>query len=113
MVRITIIEILSFLLPFLIFLVWRWQSDHDSLSRPTPVLKLAAIGGAIGITMLIGLVIFDSVRAGRQGDQYVPARMVDGELVPGYFIPAEEVGQADADEDPEEETDEEPEDPPQ
>lgn len=91
MVRITIIEILSFLLPFGIFLIWRWQSDHDELSRPTPVLKLAAIGGAIGIVALIGLVVFDSMRAGHTGDQYVPARIVDGEVVPGYFIPADEV----------------------
>ena len=106
MLRITIIEILSFLLPFALFLIWRAQSGHDSSSRPTPVLKLAAAGAAIGVAVLIGLVVFDSMKAGHEGEQYVPPRLVDGEIIPGHFIPIEE-GETEADEPVEDE------DPPQ
>ncbi len=107
MLRITIIEILSFLLPFALFLIWRWQSDHDSVSRPTPVLKLAAAGAAMGVVVLIGLVVFDSMRAGHEGEQYVPPRLVDGEIIPGHFIATDETDAADEDETGEDE------DPPQ
>ena len=86
MIRITIIEILSFLLPFGVFFLWRWQSNSEAALKPTPVLRLAAMGAALAVLVMIALVMFDSAKGGHEGDQYVPPRLVDGEIQPGYFI---------------------------
>ena len=90
MIRITIIEIASFLLPFLIFFIWRWQSNSDPPIEATPTLRLAAIGAGLSILMMIALVLLESGRGGHEGELYVPSRMVDGRVVPGYFVPVEE-----------------------
>lgn len=84
MLRITLIEIASFLVPFLLFFLWRLQSSSEAL-KPTPVLKLSAAGALLAVFVLLGLVWFESARGGHEGDCYVPARVVDGEIVPGYF----------------------------
>lgn len=107
MVRITIIEILSFLLPFGLFFLWRMVSTSAAAAKPAPVLKLAAAGAATAVVVMIGLVLLDSSRGGHEGDQYVPPRMVDGEIQPGYFIRSGE-----AEEDADEDTGEDAEDPP-
>lgn len=44
MIRITLIEIASFLLPFLLFFVWRWQTQADIKLSATPALKLGLAG---------------------------------------------------------------------
>ena len=40
--------------------------------------------------MMIALVLLESGRGGHEGELYVPSRMVDGRVVPGYFVPVEE-----------------------
>ncbi|MHA6289367.1 DUF6111 family protein [Maricaulis sp. CAU 1757] len=85
MLRITLLEIGSFLLPFLIFFIWRWQSRSPQPLTATPTLKLAAAGAALAVVMMIGLVVIETLRGGHEGDRYVPPRMVDGEIVPGHF----------------------------
>jgi len=90
MLRLTLIEIASFALPFLIFLIWRWQSEHDELSHPTPVMKLAVIGAGIAVVLLLSLALYAGSGNGHKGEQYVPPRVVDGEMIPGHFIPVEE-----------------------
>ncbi len=97
MVRITLIEIASFLLPFLIFFIWRWQSNSEHPIEATPTLRLAAIGAGLSILMMIVLVLLDSGQGGREGELYVPSRMVDGRVVPGYFVPVEEAEASDPD----------------
>ena len=91
MIRITLIQIASFLLPFLLFFIWRWQTRSEMKLTATPALKLALAGAVFAIVMMIVLVMIDAARGGHEGDQYVPPRVVDGEVVPGYFVPAEEV----------------------
>ncbi|WP_339737720.1 DUF6111 family protein [uncultured Maricaulis sp.] len=95
MIRITIIEIASFLLPFLIFFIWRWQSSSEHPIEATPTLRLAAIGAGLSILVMIALVLLESGRGGHEGELYVPSRVVDGRVVPGYFVPVEETEAAD------------------
>ena len=92
MIRITIIEIASFFLPFLLFFIWRWQTRSDVKLTATPALKLGVAGAVLAIVAMIGLALFDASRGGHEGDQYVPPRVVDGRVVPGHFVPAGEVG---------------------
>jgi len=100
MIRITILEIASFFLPFLIFFIWRWQSNSEHPIEATPTLRLAAIGAGLAILMMIALVLLESSQGGHEGELYVPARIVDGQIVPGYFVPVgeAETGDPDADE---------------
>ncbi len=91
MIRVTLIEIASFFLPFLIFFIWRWQANTDEPIKPTPTLRLAAIGAGLSILMMITLVLLESGQGGRAGELYVPPHVVDGRVVPGYFVPAEEL----------------------
>lgn len=97
MIRITLIEIASFLLPFLIFFIWRWQSNSEHPIEATPTLRLAAVGAGLSILMMIALVLLESGRGGHEGELYVPSRMVDGRIVPGYFVPVEEAEATDPD----------------
>ena len=97
MLRITLIELASFFLPFLLFFIWRWQSSADHPLSATPVLRLAALGAGLAVLVMLVLVVLDSARGGHEGDRYVPPQMIDGEIVPGYFIPADETVEDSAD----------------
>jgi len=99
MIRITIIEIASFLLPFALFLLWRLQTQSDAALKPTPVLRLSAAGAALAVVVMIALVVMESLRGGHEGDVYVPPQVVDGEVVPGHFE-AREDDAADEDDEP-------------
>ncbi|WP_417496811.1 DUF6111 family protein [Maricaulis sp.] len=96
MIRITILEIASFFLPFLIFFIWRWQSSSEHPIEATPTLRLAAIGAGLAVLMMIALVLVESSRGGHEGEIYIPSRIVDGRVVPGRFVPAGEVETDDA-----------------
>jgi hypothetical protein len=87
MIRITLIEIASFLLPFLLFFIWRWQSGSEEKLTATPALRLAFAGAALAVIAMIVMVVIDASSAGHEGDQYVPPRVVDGRVVPGHFVP--------------------------
>ena len=86
MLRITLIEIASFLLPFLLFFIWRWQTRSDVKLTATPALKLGLAGALLAILMMILLVMLDSARGGHEGDLYVPPRLENGRIVPGHFV---------------------------
>ncbi|MAK63236.1 MAG: hypothetical protein CMF75_00600 [Maricaulis sp.] len=104
MIRITLIEIASFLLPFLLFFVWRWQTQSDVKLTATPALKLGLAGALLALLVMILLVALESVRGGHAGDQYVPPRLENGRVVPGHFVSepeaADETGDDDPDADP-------------
>lgn len=98
MLRISLIQLASFLLPFIIFFVWRWQLSAERPLNATPTLKLAAIGAALAVVAMLVMVMLDAADSGRAGDRYVPPRVVDGRVVPGHFIPAGEAeGEAEED----------------
>ena len=72
-----ILEIMLFLTPFLCFVVWR-------LLFPSPLPPLWLVGGLTGfvVLMLIGLVWLRHLDAGDANQSYVPARLLDGRVVP-------------------------------
>ncbi|MCR9266399.1 MAG: DUF6111 family protein [Alphaproteobacteria bacterium] len=102
MIRITLIEIASFLLPFLLFFIWRWQTQSEVKLTATPALKLGLAGALLAILVMILLVVLESVRGGHEGDQYVPPRLENGRVVPGHFVsePETETGDAPEDDEP-------------
>ena len=88
MIRITLLEIASFLLPFVVFFVWRWQVNSDTQIEATATLKLALIGAALAMAMFIGMVLLDSRQGGHEGQVYVPPQNLNGRIIPGHFEPA-------------------------
>ncbi|MBR9824716.1 MAG: hypothetical protein GYB36_02800 [Alphaproteobacteria bacterium] len=89
MIRITLLQVASFLLPFVLFFLWRLQTSSEAALKPTPVLKLSAAGAGLAVLSMIGLVVFDSLNGGHAGDCYIPPQVVDGEIQPGYFTDGE------------------------
>ena len=100
MIRITLIEIASFLLPFLLFFVWRWQTQSDVKLTATPALKLGLAGALLALLVMILLVVLESVRGGHAGDQYGPPRLEKGRVVPGHFVSEPEATDETGDDDP-------------
>lgn len=99
MVRITLIEIASFLLPFALFMIWQRLSSRTPEAGRLPTLRLAAAGAGLAVLMMLVLVVFDASRAGHEGERYVPPQNVDGRIIPGHFVSAdEEADEEDADE---------------
>jgi hypothetical protein len=72
-----IIEIVLFLTPFLTFAAWR-------LWFPSPVPPLWMICGLGGfvVVLLLGLLWFWRQDAGDAHEAYVPARLIDGRVMP-------------------------------
>jgi hypothetical protein len=72
-----IIEIVLFVTPFLAFAAWR-------LWFPSPVPPLGMIYGLSGfvVLMLLALLWFRHVDSGDANEAYVPARLIDGHIVP-------------------------------
>ncbi len=72
-----IIEIMLFLAPFFCFAAWR-------LLFPSPVPPLWLICGLTGfvVLMLFGLLWLRHIDSGDADQGYVPARLLDGRVVP-------------------------------
>ena len=49
------------------------------------------------ILVMISLVLLESSTGGHEGELYIPSRVVDGRVVPGYFVPVEEAETGDPD----------------
>jgi uncharacterized protein DUF6111 len=90
MIRITILEIASFLLPFALFLIWSRLSNRAPEAGQMPTLRLAAAGAGLAIVVMVVLVIIDSNKAGHEGERYVPPQNIDGRIIPGHFVPIDE-----------------------
>ena len=73
-------EVLLFFTPFLLFAAWR-----VSVAYARPSLAWGALGAAlvlVGVTAFFGL-----QRRAPATDTYVPARILDGTIVPGRDVP--------------------------
>ncbi|MEO1105285.1 MAG: DUF6111 family protein [Devosia sp.] len=85
MIRVVITQIVLFLLPFVVFLVYRLATRGPAGARFTDLgparFTLTLIGGALVVAGFIYFAISGSERTG----VYVPAQYKDGELVPGGF----------------------------
>jgi hypothetical protein len=77
-----IIEIVLFLIPFLSFAAWR-------LLFPSPLPPLWLMYGLAGfvVLMLLALVWSRHLESGDVGESYVPARLIDGRVVPAQRAP--------------------------
>jgi len=86
-----VLRLLLFLLPFLLFLLWLWiakgtRFGRESLTRET---ERRITGAGLGLIALAiaGFVAFGIFSGGDapEGRDYVPPRMMDGEIAPGEF----------------------------
>jgi hypothetical protein len=98
MIRVGIIEIALIATPFLLFwlyraVVGRKKAEADGVINETPYQILFLTGSAVALASLVTVVLLgrDDERGQAARDRvYVPARVVDGEVVPGYFVTREE-----------------------
>jgi hypothetical protein len=85
MIRIALIEVLLFLLPFLIYAGWRFvvhEARGSAVIGDAPVLVLIALGLSLLAAGLFYIASYD--KEGVEG-HYVPAIYKDGKIVPGHF----------------------------
>lgn len=77
-----VIEIVLFLAPFVTFAAWR-------LLFPSPTPPLWMMYGLVGFValMLLALFWFRHIDAGDANQAYVPARIIDGNVVPAQKAP--------------------------
>lgn len=85
MLRVVLINILLFLLPFAVFAVFvllrRPGTSHSQIWRDAPLMWLFGIGTALVFTVLI---FFASFSGAPKEGTYTPAEIRDGKLVPGH-----------------------------
>ncbi len=88
MLRLVLIELALFLLPFLVWfglsLVRRSDAEAKETERPDTrtMIRLATVGALFVAISLIGLSLFHQ---GAAEGTYVPDRFENGRLVPGYI----------------------------
>ena len=81
MARVTLIEILLFLIPFATFFAYRAVSGRTD--QPTPYQKLIIAGAALAVGgFLLGALLTQGAPG---GSHYTPPRMENGKIVPGEF----------------------------
>lgn len=84
MIRNLLFHVLPFLLPFVIYgvyLLLARRAERQGVDlRHAPWYWLTAVGLLLCIASFFGLALIES---GGDAGSYVPARLVDGEIVPG------------------------------
>ena len=73
-----VVEIALFLVPFATFAAWRLAGG----GTPSTALVGAALGAMLALA--VALVWFASYDTLGPGQGYVPARVVDGRIIPGH-----------------------------
>jgi len=92
MLRLVLIQLILFFLPFAIWFGWRailvrLKKVSGGTFDERPIQTLMIAGGAL---FMAGL-IYAAFSSGERGEVvYIPAHMADGELVPGRYVPVEE-----------------------
>lgn len=90
MLRVALLEIALFLLPFIAFGLYLWLRDGAFAPRAMlegPLLWLAAGGLVIAA---IGLFMLANTGGAPPGGVYVPPRYEDGVVIPGHVEPRQE-----------------------
>lgn len=82
MLRISLILLLVFALPFLAYMAWRMIKGGPAERAPTPLLLGA--GFACSVAALLILSIFEIGQGSRDG-AYAPPSLQDGQIRPGRF----------------------------
>lgn len=91
MLRMTLMELAAFALPFLLYFIWRnsrWSTDAADNDRPAfPIVPVAAAGLVVSLIVLTILVFLDDSSSG--DGVYIPPHIEDGQIIPGRFEPAD------------------------
>lgn len=108
MLRMTLLELAAFALPFLMYFLWRnsrWSADDADNDQPAfPIVQVAAAGLVVSLIVLTVLVFLDDSSSG--DGIYIPPHIEDGQVVPGRFEPADPaVPDRNAEDEPVEEAD--------
>lgn len=92
MARIVLTYVMPFLLPMAVYAAWSWYraryaAAHEGAAPrleqgPWPLLVFL---GAVSAFAVLGVTAL--MRGGPAGDNYVPAHVVNGEVVPGHLEP--------------------------
>ena len=84
MIRIILLNLLLFSLPFIILVLWLWWFRG---TRPDQAeMKIWAYASLAGfICMLAGLLFFRFASDATTESVYIPPSLENGELVPGHF----------------------------
>ena len=91
------LRILLVLIPILalfLWLRWRMKRDLDEATREVEFRRLWTGALVLVVAMLLtglGLRFFDDA-SGDTDLVYVPARVEDGKVIPGHYVPKEEAG---------------------
>lgn len=71
------------LLPIILFLIWRrFRRGEEETAGPVDYGLLG-----LAVVIVIGLGVMALSTGGQPGDEYVPPRVIDGEVVPGHIAP--------------------------
>src|SRR5262245_27859748 len=81
------IELLLFLTPFMVFLVYRAASRDMMIRDRWPLTTLVIIGAVIAV---LGLVIPPLLEPSEQGKCFQAAQYIDGKTIPAKEIPCEQ-----------------------
>lgn len=85
MVRVFILHLLLFLLPFITYGLWLWLSKRNTEPgrwSAKPMAWLTLVGLILVITGLVGMASFDHAP---DGANWRPSEMRDGVFVPGRY----------------------------
>lgn len=83
MLRILAQYLLPLVLPFLAYALYAWLARKPGGIDTAPWLGLAAAG--VGL-MAVSLVTWGLLSGAEPGEEYIPARMEDGRVVPGTTV---------------------------
>lgn len=98
MIRVGLIEIVLLATPFLLYWLYRAlvgrkkQASESGEINETPYQILFLTGSAVALASLVAVVLIEQGDHGQavRDRVYIPPRVVDGEVVPGYFLSREE-----------------------
>lgn len=93
MLRLTVLELSLFLLPFALFGLWRLgvSAVGGGEARPTPVLPLSIVGLVLAVAGFILLVTFGEQEGADPTRRYVPPRLEGDHIERGEFTDQETV----------------------
>lgn len=94
MLRIVLIQLLLFAVPFIVWALYVLMVQRRSLAsggafNDAPIAWLLGAGTAMVAAGLVYLAVFSGTPAGE--GQYVPPRLEDGRIVPGHIEPVDDL----------------------
>lgn len=84
MIRPVLTEIILFVLPFVLYVVFLWATNAGVLHPDSwPLSRIAWLAMAALVLVLGSFLYFAHFSGAPVGSEYVPAHMEDGKFVPG------------------------------